>query len=792
MKIFFNVYFVGFIILLCTSMLPSLDVRAHDAAHHGAVYSETETVKNEDFNGNPRGLQTLDFHAKHISRVVTAGYPVSFGVYAFIGRKSTQYLTMNDSQGNAHRCVKSNFLAFDVDDNYAFDINEKVSVEFLVDRSQTLSLVYGFDQHGSEKAHGIIDLNKSNITEKNLVWVKADLPNARFANRGLSNTDFVLTTNETMLSGSSLAKGTETTLVLCDVKITRASPNLKPVDSHELKVNVKAKAKVEGNDKAEVNAEVKVKIDFKFTNGANQTPVRLGLYNSNGSAVLLDEHSLVLPFYEDKAQQPSLPAFSPPYQFWPHENRYFYYVDGAFSKHLPPDTYTLIATKGPEYRISQQSFTVKAADKPFAVQVNMQRWLDLPRMGWYSGDVHIHIERTQKDNANLAKIFKAEDLHFSNLLEMSTSETNHFSQYSFGDNGTYTQDDFAIVPGIEGPRTAHRGHAIALNVKQAVNHPDSFFLYHKYFKEYQQQKAVIGYAHVGSKEFNASWGLALDMPFGLVDFVEVMQNQRLRTDFWYEFLNLGFKLAPAAGSDYPYFEQPGAVRSYVKRPSASTQLNSELSTELLTKPSTEKWYQQLKAGNTYVSNLPFIELTVNGKAMGSKLAVKDNPMLTIDAKVSINTDYDRLAQLELIHCGTVIKNLSVSKNDSGSIHFQHQFTNNESGWLALRAKGKNYALAHTGAIYLEGARGNSICRAKAPSIIDTMQARLLALKTTALDTSKELEYWETTKLEQAFIQQKDALEQRIALATRFYQSILTNHFSQPFLVNGENQTVQPN
>lgn len=74
---------------------------------------------------------------------------------------------------------------------------------------------------------------------------------------------------------------------------------------------------------------------------------------------------------------------------------------------------------------------------------------------------------------------------------------------------------------------------------------------------------MFGYAHMG-QWFNVRRGLALDMPFGIVDFLEMMQMGRLLTDAWYSFLNLGYKLSPAAGSDFPYIDLPGVVRNYVK------------------------------------------------------------------------------------------------------------------------------------------------------------------------------------------------------------------------------------
>ena len=708
------------------------NVSAHESIHH---------------QGNPRGIESVDFKAKHISRVVTAGYPVTFGIYAFTHREPTTYITVKDDKNIEHKCIKTNFLAFDVDDSFAFDIDENIRVEFLIDRSQTSSLVYGYDQHGSAKANALVDFGG---VKKGLLWSTVTFERARFVNRGMSNTDFAITTNETMFYEDELEKDASTSLVLCDLKISRDK------SKHQAKALAKTLVK------SSVKTTAIKKVNFSFTDENKNTPVRVGLYNSSGSAVLLDDVSLPLPYYEDKSQQLSLTSY-PPYQYWPHDNRYFYYIDGQFTKDLSIGTYTLISSKGPEYRLNKQIFNVTANSGTVNINTKMKRWMNLPALGWYSGDVHIHIKREQKDNQNLAAILSAEDVHFSNLLEMSTHKSNHFEQYAFGKKGTFVKNDFAIIPGIEGPRTAHRGHAIALNVKETFKQKDSFFLYNKHFNYYQQQGALIGYAHVGSKEFNASWGLALDMPFGLIDFVEIMQNQRLRAEFWYDFLNLGFKLSPAAGSDYPYFEQPGAVRSYVKMPVTKGVDNKNFNTD--------DWYKYLQKGNTFVSNAPLIELQVDGQAIGTTITLKPEHRLKITANASINSDYDRLKELELVHCGEVIKQIKAPAHGVSQLSFEHEVTTKSSGWLALRAKGENYAIAHTGAIYLADEHGSSVCKKQAPAVIKSMLARLDALENTQLNINKELEYWEATGLDKAFNQQQPLLNKQIAEARAYYLAL---------------------
>ena len=59
-------------------------------------------------------------------------------------------------------------------------------------------------------------------------------------------------------------------------------------------------------------------------------------------------------------------------------------------------------------------------------------------------------------------------------------------------------------------------------------------------------------------------GMALLAPLGLVDFIEVLQGGRLVDDGWYRLLNLGYRVKPAAGTDWPYSDFPGVVRFYVK------------------------------------------------------------------------------------------------------------------------------------------------------------------------------------------------------------------------------------
>ncbi|HEX6433005.1 MAG TPA: hypothetical protein VFZ87_02125, partial [Gemmatimonadales bacterium] len=91
------------------------------------------------------------------------------------------------------------------------------------------------------------------------------------------------------------------------------------------------------------------------------------------------------------------------------------YFHTAGSSHLtvPIGRYTVEVSRGPEYRVSRSSVTV-AADSTSRVRVILQRLADMPREGWYSGDLHVHMNyggAYRNSPLRLRRQAEAEDLH---------------------------------------------------------------------------------------------------------------------------------------------------------------------------------------------------------------------------------------------------------------------------------------------------------------------------------------------------------------------------------------------
>ena len=163
-----------------------------------------------------------------------------------------------------------------------------------------------------------------------------------------------------------------------------------------------------------------------------------------------------------------------------------------------------------------------------AVPSRSPRYDDLPKRAG-SGESHVHLGRDQVADPEVWAQVAAEDLHIAHLLEMGNIMGTYFKQPAWGRRGRYERDGVALVSGQEDPRTVMRGHTIHWNVDTHAHfEAEVFFQYHLVFERTRLGGATTGYAHLGEL-FNGRRGLALDVPFGLVEFIEVLQGGRLST-----------------------------------------------------------------------------------------------------------------------------------------------------------------------------------------------------------------------------------------------------------------------
>src|SRR5262249_28796468 len=156
------------------------------------------------------------------------------------------------------------------------------------------------------------------------------------------------------------------------------------------------------------------------------------------------------------------------------------------------------------------------------------------------------------------------------------------------------------------------------------------------------------------------------------DFIEVLQGGRLNTDIWYRFLNLGYRVLPVGGADYPYFGPtlPGIERTYVK-------LDGPFSAEA--------WFNGFRRGHVYVTNGPLLQLSLNGREMGDEVHVARGTQLDVTADARLNPDVDDLDRLELVVLGDVAARVTADGRDR--VHLEKRLVADHSMWIAVRAYG---------------------------------------------------------------------------------------------------------
>jgi hypothetical protein len=374
-----------------------------------------------------------------------------------------------------------------------------------------------------------------------------------------------------------------------------------------------------------------------------------------------------------------------------------FYSGGVSIVTAPPGDYQLKVFKGLEYRVATQQVRIEAG-RATEAKVVLQRWSNLPKQGWYGSDSHLHIGRPLKElNTYISKWMQAEDIHVANLLQWGNSKRFHNTiQYAHGPDSLYHDGDYWLASGQENPRTHFLGHTLTLGARTPIDYRDDYLNYKKVWDESRRQEALSGYCHYAITR-GAEDGLAIDLLDNLLSVIEVAQFNRGVYQVWYDCLNLGFRIAPIAGTDYPCVASlPGQERFY-------TRVEGPLGY-----PS---WLEGVRRGRTFVTNGPMLSFNVNGKPIGDEVSLKKAGLVTVEASVRFDPERDDVTQLDIIENGTILRSFS-REGKAAEIRCQFRHEVSETSWLAARASGikrgvpfprlRNVenALAHSAAIYV--------------------------------------------------------------------------------------------
>ncbi len=307
---------------------------------------------------------------------------------------------------------------------------------------------------------------------------------------------------------------------------------------------------------------------------------------------------------------------------------------------LPPGTYSIEYGRGPEYLTKTQTLTVTDT-KPLTFAVQLQRWIDPAKLGWYSGDHHIHAagcahyERPTEGvyPQDMMRHVLGEDLKIGSVLTWGPGWYFQKTFFEGKDNKLSTAENrIRYDVEVSGHPSSHTGHLMLLGLKQQ-DYPNTQRIEDwpswgmPILQWAKSQGAVVGYTHSG-------WGLQIKEPklpsyeippfdgiganeyivavtHGVVDVLSTVDTPYpWELNIWYHALNLGYRTRISGETDFPciYGEKVGLGRSYVRQKALDY----------------EDWVRGLRDGRNYASDgkSHLIDFRVNGIEMGTNTDVK--------------------------------------------------------------------------------------------------------------------------------------------------------------------------
>lgn len=294
------------------------------------------------------------------------------------------------------------------------------------------------------------------------------------------------------------------------------------------------------------------------------------------------------------------------------------------------------------------------------VTFRLERWIDPAKMGWYSGDHHIHAAGCAHYEKPTEGVYPrdmmrhvlGEDLKIGSVLSWGPGWYFQKTFFEGKDNRVSTEENrIRYDVEVSGFPSSHTGHICLLGLHQQdypgtrriEDWPSYGIPVLRWAKE---QGAVTGYAHSG-------WGLTykkeqlptLEMPpfdgiganeyivsvtLGLIDFISTVDTPYVNElNIWYHTLNAGYRTRISGETDFPciYGERVGIGRSYVRQ----------------TRLDYEDWVQGIREGRNYVSDgrSHLMGFAVNGAGMGqggSELRLAAPGTVKITAQVAAMLD----------------------------------------------------------------------------------------------------------------------------------------------------------
>jgi hypothetical protein len=418
--------------------------------------------------------------------------------------------------------------------------------------------------------------------------------------------------------------------------------------------------------------------------------------------------------------------------------------EGRATLKLPVGRYRYEIERGPEYTRLAGEVDVPAGNGR-TVGARLRRIAELARLGWWSGDLHIH--RPLKD---VELLMRAEDLHVGPVITW-WNKTNPWAAVEPPATLLRRFDGDRFVHVMAGEDERGGGALLYFDLERPLPITGAA-------REHPASPAFAADARAAGKAVHIDaekpfwWDVPAWVAGAACDTVGIANNHMCRStvypgeawgrprdkarlpdpagnglwsqEIYYHVLNCGVRLPPSAGSASGVLPNPvGYNRVYV-------QLDGE--------PEWSKWWQGLRAGRSFVTNGPLLPVSAEGRPPGQVFRAESGPMeLKLDLSLIA---LDRVAALEIVQDGRIAATLAldgaVEQRRTATVTFR------ESGWFLVRAIAENrrtFRFASTAPFYVEVGGKPRVSRKSAEFFVAWVKERTEQLERALSDDDRRRE-----------------------------------------------------
>jgi len=402
---------------------------------------------------------------------------------------------------------------------------------------------------------------------------------------------------------------------------------------------------------------------------------------------------------------------------------------GSVSLELPAGAYRLEVERGPEYEQHAARFSLAGGEEK-KIAVGLKRIADLAAAGWFSGDLHVHRPVEQME-----LLMQAEDLCVAPTITW-WNNTNLWSNRPLPTDPVMRYPGPRFCDAMAGEDEREGGAIMYFRCRRPLAITGAQREYPSPMKFIAEARKLPRVWIDVEKPF--WWDVPVWLAGGAADSIGLANNHMCRSrmyedeawgrprdvarlpaprgnGFWsqeiyYHVLDSGLRIPPSAGSASGVLPNPvGYNRVYV----------------YLGQPMDyDKWWEDLRAGRSFVTNGPLLLCKANGQLPGHVFAAPDGGEAKVELEISL-LGRDRVPMLEIVRDGRVEQKVSPASPAGSTARATLSFR--QSGWFLVRAIADNprtFRFASTAPFYVEvGAPKRRISKASAQFFLDWVEER---------------------------------------------------------------------